>query len=90
MTLGKKAFENIVGKRENTGDQPFLLFTQCFLLYQEHKSLFVTCESTSANGFNSERSKILLFVKGLIYPYQNSILKAFTHSHTTTLWTRPN
>ena len=28
----KKAFENIVGKGENTGDQYLLLFTQYFLL----------------------------------------------------------
>ena len=30
-TLKKKAFENIVGKGENAGDQHFLLFPQCFL-----------------------------------------------------------
>ena len=30
-TLGKKPFENTVGKGENAGDQHFLLFPQCFL-----------------------------------------------------------
>ena len=35
-----KAFENIVGKGENAGDQHFLLFPQCFRLYQGHKSSF--------------------------------------------------
>ena len=31
--LEKKAFENIVGKGENTGNQHFLLFQQCFQLF---------------------------------------------------------
>ena len=38
MTLKKKAFENTVGRRENAGNQHFLLFPQCFLLYQREKS----------------------------------------------------
>ena len=33
----KKVFENIVGKRENAGNQHFLLFSQCFLSYQREK-----------------------------------------------------
>ena len=33
-TLGKKPFENIVGKGENAGNQHFLLFQQRFLLHQ--------------------------------------------------------
>ena len=33
MTLGKKPLENIVGKGENAGNQHFLLFPQCFLLF---------------------------------------------------------
>ena len=33
-TLRKRAFENIVGKRENAGDQQFIVFfPQCFLPY---------------------------------------------------------
>ena len=31
--LEKKALENIVGKGENAGNQHFLLFPQCFLLF---------------------------------------------------------
>ena len=34
---GKKPFENIVEKRENAGNQHFLLFPQCFLPYQRKK-----------------------------------------------------
>ena len=40
MTLDKKALENIVGKGENAGHQHFLLFPQCLLPYQGHKSSF--------------------------------------------------
>ena len=32
--LVKQPFENIVGKGENAGNQHFLLFLQCFLLYR--------------------------------------------------------
>ena len=39
-TLRKKAFENIVGKGENAGYQPFLLFPQCFLPYLREKLSF--------------------------------------------------
>ena len=37
-TLKKKSFKNIVGNGENAGNQHFLLFPQCFLLYQRQKS----------------------------------------------------
>ena len=33
----KKALENTVGKGENAGNQHFLLFPQCFPLYQREK-----------------------------------------------------
>ena len=36
--LKEKAFENILGKGENAGNQHFLLFLQCFLPYQMQKS----------------------------------------------------
>ena len=41
----KQAFENIVGKGENAGNQYFLLFPLCFLLYQRQKFHFcyLTC-----------------------------------------------
>ena len=37
MTLGKRTFENLMGKRENAGNQHFLLFPQGFLSNQRHK-----------------------------------------------------
>ena len=33
-TIRRKAFENVVGKEENAGNQNFLLFPQCFLPFQ--------------------------------------------------------
>ena len=39
-TLKKKALENAVGKEENAGNQHFLLFPQCFLLYFKKKLSF--------------------------------------------------
>ena len=40
MTLGEKAFENIVGKGENAGHQHFLLFRECFLPFSKQISIF--------------------------------------------------
>ena len=37
-----KMVENIVGKGENAGNQHFLLFPQCFVLFQKQISV---CES---------------------------------------------
>ena len=37
MTLSREAFENTMGKGENAGNQHFLPFPQCFLLYQGEK-----------------------------------------------------
>ena len=36
MTLGMKAFEEIVEKGENDGNQHFLLSPQCFLPHEAH------------------------------------------------------
>ena len=38
--LEKKALENIVGKVEHAGNQHFLLFSQCFLLFPTQISIF--------------------------------------------------
>ena len=38
--MRKKAFENIVGKEENAGNQHSLLFPQCFLLCPTQISIF--------------------------------------------------
>ena len=63
----RKAFENIVGKGENAGNQHFLLFQQCFLLFPIKNSIFLdTFILLSANAFNLDWSKILLFGKELI------------------------
>ena len=40
MTLKKKALENAAGKGENADNQHFLLFPQCFLLYERGKLSF--------------------------------------------------
>ena len=40
MALWKKPFENILGKGENAGNQHFLLFPKCFLLYKRQISPF--------------------------------------------------
>ena len=45
MTLRKRPFKNIVGKRENAGNQHFLLFPQCFL-----KGLFLRVEKSGLHG----------------------------------------
>ena len=43
MTFGKMLFENIVEKGENTVDQHFPFFVQCFLPFPQQISLFPTC-----------------------------------------------
>ena len=40
-TLHKKSLKkNIFGKGENAGDQHFLLFPQCFLIFSKQMSIF--------------------------------------------------
>ena len=38
----KKALENIVGKEENAGYQPFLLFPKCFIFFDKLHRLSLT------------------------------------------------
>ena len=64
MTLKQKAMENTEGRGENAGNQHFLLFPQCFLLYYREKSSFKQPLS-SANDFNLVTSTISLFGKEL-------------------------
>ena len=59
-TRSKTSLENIEGKRENAGNQHFLLFPQCFQPYQRRNSSFIISPS-SANAFNLDQSKILSF-----------------------------
>ena len=40
MPLRKKPFKDSVGKRENAGNQYFLLFPQCFLSFPKEISIF--------------------------------------------------
>ena len=40
MTLRKEAFEIILGKGENAGNQHFLLFSKCFLPFPEQFLIF--------------------------------------------------
>ena len=62
MTLEEKAFENIVGKGENAGNQHFLLFPQYFLPFLKQVLIFhFKIILSSANAFNSDQSKILSF-----------------------------
>ena len=59
-------FENIVGKRENAGNQHFLLFLQRFLTLSQTETLILaTLNLSSANAFNLVKAKILSFGKEL-------------------------
>ena len=60
MTLRKKAFENIVEKGENAGNQHFLLFLQCFLPSHITLRFKIHVYFWSANAFNLEQSKVCL------------------------------
>ena len=42
MALRKKSVKNIVGKRENAGNQHFLHFPQCFVPFPKQISIFDT------------------------------------------------
>ena len=46
---GKEAFSKHYGTRRNAGDQHFLLFPQCYVLYQRQRLTFILL---SANAFN--------------------------------------
>ena len=61
MTLGKKPFGNIVGKRENAGNPYFLLLPKC-LLSISNTNLhldYMYIEMSSANTFKLDWSQIL-------------------------------
>ena len=65
--MKKKHFENIVGKGENADNQHFRLFPQCFLPIPERFCFYVKFILSSANAFNLDKSKILLFGKKLTH-----------------------
>ena len=55
----------LVGKGENAGNQHFILFPQCFLRVPKQVSIIQYHVLSSANAFNLDQSKILLFGKEL-------------------------
>ena len=58
--LEEKAFENIVRKEENAGNQHFLLFPQCFLSFETQLLIFwVIFNLLTANAFSLGKPKIL-------------------------------
>ena len=54
-TLRKKALEKIVRERENAGDQYFLPFPQCFVIFQKKKVEFFSPNLSSANALNIDK-----------------------------------
>ena len=58
-----EAFENILGKGKNAGNQHFLLFPKYFLPIPTRISVF-ELPLSSANAFNLDECKILSFGKG--------------------------
>ena len=65
----KKPSKKIVEKGENAGNKHFLLFPQCFQPYpsknkNHHFSYFIL---SSANAFNLEQSRMLLYGKELSF-----------------------
>ena len=58
MTLRNRPFENILGKEENAGNQHFLLFPECFLVFKKRNFIFwVSWSLSSANAVNLDRSE---------------------------------
>ena len=63
-TLKKKSFENIVGKRENAGNQHFVLLPQCLQSFPEtNLNFWSTFILSSAKAFNLNLPKILSYGK---------------------------
>ena len=61
-TRTQMPFKNIEGKEENADNQHFLLFPQCFLPFPNQISIFLShFFLSSANAFNLDQYKILLF-----------------------------
>ena len=68
MPLEKKAFENMVGKGENAGNEHFLLFSTMFsALPGTNFNFWVTIILSSANFLNLDYFQILSFGKELTH-----------------------
>ena len=78
MYQQQTAFENIVGKEEIARNEQFLLFPQCFLLYQKIVSPFVNIFDT-----------ISLFVTELEEPKIGTSNKGLTHFRDQYYHARP-
>ena len=75
MHQEQTALENIVGKGEIACNEQFLLFPQCFLLYQISVSPFVHIfDIISLFAIELQESKIDISGKGLIH--QNTVMKS--------------
>ena len=62
----RKAFEKIVGKGENAGNQHFLLSQQCFLHYQDRSYKIRDLYFVVSKCMNLVQSKIMSFGKELL------------------------
>ena len=82
--LYKKRFESIVGKGENAGNQHFVRFPQCFLPILKQISISVTFILLSANAFNLDQSKILLFGKKLTLYQTTKLYTCLNWKHSQT------
>ena len=65
--FGKEAFENMVGKEENAGNQHFLRFPQYFFFTFPERNIYVSVNFilSSANTFNLDESKNVSYGKDL-------------------------
>ena len=92
MTLGKKPFENIVGKGENAGNQHFLLFPQCFIPFPKQVSSFsnLLCRLQMFGIWTS--IKIFGLVKSLLVKKLSDqvTVHKLTLYQTTKFWTEPD
>ena len=76
----KKVLENTAGKGENAGSQHFLLFQQCFLLYQREKLQHLICRLQMFSIW-SFRTGLILPKQALVFtclqykPFENTVGK---------------
>ena len=65
-TLGKRTYENVVGKEENAGNNHFLPFPQCFLPCQRHFfAILAPISIVVCKCFEFGKSNVLSFGKEL-------------------------
>ena len=80
MTLGKKPFENIVGKGEIAYTSNFSLSHNIFYFIKDRNYHFVTFNLSSANAFNLVWSKILSSGNGLTLQTRSQLVCLSCHS----------